>query len=118
MGTFRLGCKIQPIADRSKSAKVEKLLVDTGSDYTWLPTNVLEKLGIQREKKDIRLTMANGTQITRSVGFVLIYVDKFFTGTRWFSPSRAICCCSERGRWKVSTPAWTRGSGKGDITHL
>jgi len=23
--------------------------------------------------------MANGTEITRSVGFVLIYVDKFFT---------------------------------------
>lgn len=79
MGTFRVGCKIQSIVDRTKSLKVDNLLVDTGSDYTWLPTNVLEKLGVKREKKDIRLAMANGTEITRSVGFVIIRVDQFFT---------------------------------------
>ena len=79
MGTFRVGCKIEYVADRSKSATVGRLLVDTGSDYTWLPAKVLEKIGVKREKKDIRLTMANGQQITRNVGFVVIRADKFFT---------------------------------------
>ena len=79
MGTFRVGCKIENVAEREKSAKVEKLLVDSGSDYTWLPAKKLERIGVQREKKDVRLTMANGQEITRSVGFVIIRVDKFFT---------------------------------------
>ena len=79
MGTFRVGCKIENIAEREKSAKVEKLLVDTGSDYTWLPARTLERIGVRREKKDIRLTMANGQEITRSVGFAIIRVDEFFT---------------------------------------
>lgn len=79
MGTFRVGCKIEHIADRSRVATVGKLLVDTGSDYTWLPAKVLERIGVKREKKDVKLTMANGQAITRNVGFVIIRVDKFFT---------------------------------------
>jgi predicted aspartyl protease len=79
MRTFRIGCRIENIADRAKTAMVEKLLVDTGSDYTWLPAKSLEKIGVKREKKDVTMTMANGQQITRSVGFVIIRSDHFFT---------------------------------------
>ena len=79
MGAFKVGCKIQHIADSAKTAKVEKLLVDTGSDYTWLPGKVLEKLGVERVKKDIAFTMANGQNITRSVGYVIIHCDQFQT---------------------------------------
>jgi predicted aspartyl protease len=79
MGTFRLGCKVRHIADPSKTANVEKLLVDTGSDYTWLPAKTLEKLGVEPVKKDIQFTMANGQLITRSVGYVILYVDQFQT---------------------------------------
>jgi predicted aspartyl protease len=79
MGTFRVGCKVENIADRGKAATVGKLLVDTGSDYTWLPARALEKIGVKREKKDVTLTMANGQEITRNVGFVIIRSDRFFT---------------------------------------
>jgi predicted aspartyl protease len=79
MGTFRVGCRIQHIADSKKTAKVEKLLVDTGRDYTWLPANVLEKLGVERVKKDVAFTMANGQSITRTVGYVIIHCDQFQT---------------------------------------
>lgn len=79
MGTFRVGCRIQHIADRAKVVKVERLLVDTGSDYTWLPRDVLTKLGVERVKKDIQFTMANGQTITRTVGYVIIHCDKFQT---------------------------------------
>ena len=79
MGTFRVGCRVENIAERSRCAGVANVLVDTGSDYTWLPATALEKIGVKREKKDIRITMANGQTITRNVGFVIVRVDDFFT---------------------------------------
>jgi predicted aspartyl protease len=54
-------------------------LVDSGSEYTWLPTLTLEKIGIQREKKDLSFVMANGKQVTRSVGFAIIRLGNYFT---------------------------------------
>jgi predicted aspartyl protease len=53
--------------------------VDTGSGYTWAPAKSLEKIGIDREKKDVLFVMVNGQQITRSVGFAIIRLDKHFT---------------------------------------
>ena len=72
-------CKIENIVDRGKSAIISRALVDTGSEYTWIPAAILEKVGIQREKKDLSFVMANGQHVTRSVGFAIIRLDKFFT---------------------------------------
>jgi predicted aspartyl protease len=44
-----------------------------------LPANVLEKLGVERVKKDVAFTMANGQSITRTVGYVIIHCDQFQT---------------------------------------
>jgi predicted aspartyl protease len=79
MGTFHVRCRIENTVDRKKGAIVPKLLVDTGSEYTWVPAATLEKIGVQREKKDTAFVMANGQQITRSVGFAILRVDKHFT---------------------------------------
>lgn len=79
MGTFFTRCKVENIVERKKSAIMPKMLVDTGSEYTWVPATTLERLGVQREKKDVMLVMANGQQITRSVGFAIIRLDKYFT---------------------------------------
>jgi predicted aspartyl protease len=79
MGTFFVRCKIENVIDRTKSAVLSKMLVDTGSEYTWVPAGTLEKIGIQREKKDIPFVMANGQQVTRSVGFAIVRLDKYFT---------------------------------------
>lgn len=79
MGTFYTRCKVENIVDRTKSAIIPKLLVDPGSDYTWIPAAALAKLDIDREKKDLPFVMANGQQITRSVGFAIIRLDKVFT---------------------------------------
>jgi predicted aspartyl protease len=79
MGTFFVRCKIENVSERKKSAVLAKMLVDTGSEYTWVPGSTLEKLDIQREKKDVALLMANGQQITRSVGFAIVRLDKYFT---------------------------------------
>ena len=79
MGSFYTRCRIENSVDRTKSAVVSKLLVDSGSEYTWLPTSTLEKIGIQREKKDLSFLMANGKQVTRSVGFGIIRLGRSFT---------------------------------------
>ena len=79
MGTFYTDCRVQHIADRDKSAKIANLLVDTGSEHTWLPAADLEALGIQKEKQDVEFVMANGMRITRSAGFAIIHVADAFT---------------------------------------
>ena len=79
MGTFYTGCRIENVVDRSKGAAISKVLVDTGREHTWVPEATLDKLGIKRERKDLEFTMANGQKVTRSVGFVIVRVDKYFT---------------------------------------
>jgi len=79
MGAFYTNCRIHHTVERDKSTEIQKLLVDTGSEYTWIPAKSLDELGIRREKKDLVFVMANGTQITRSVGFAIIYVEDNFT---------------------------------------
>lgn len=79
MGAFYTGCMIQNHVDRTRSARVPKILVDTGSEYTWVPETVLDRIGVEREKKDMPFVMANGQQITRSVGFAIIRIGKYFT---------------------------------------
>lgn len=79
MGPFYTGCRVENHVDRSKHFRLAKLLVDTGSEFTWVPAAKLESIGVEREKKDVRFVMANGEVITRSVGFAVLRVDKHFT---------------------------------------
>lgn len=79
MGTFHVTCQVQNHVDRSRKVRVTKTLVDTGSEYSWVPADKLEKIGVVREKKDIQFAMANGQVITRSVGFAILHVANAFT---------------------------------------
>lgn len=79
MGAFYTGCTLVSPITRTKTAKIAKLLVDTGSEYTWVPALTLKRLGIKREKKDVSFVMANGQTITRSIGFAILRVQKTFT---------------------------------------
>lgn len=79
MGTFHIACKIENHRDRTKAVRITKLLVDTGSEHTWVPAATLEKIGVVREKKDVRFIMANGEVVTRSVGFAILRVGSNFT---------------------------------------
>lgn len=79
MGSFHIGCRIENHVHRAKGIRVANTLVDTGSEYTWIPSSKLETIGVTREKKDLRFIMANGNVLTRSVGFAIIRVGKEFT---------------------------------------
>ena len=79
MGTFYTGCRIENHVERTKSVEIPRLLVDTGSEYTWVAAAQLEKIGVKREKKDLQFVMANGAIVTRSIGFAILRVGKEFT---------------------------------------
>ena len=79
MGTFHTSCMVENHIDGSKHARVSKILVDTGSEYTWIAAETLEKIDVRREKKDISFVVANGQVVTRSVGFAILRVEKRFT---------------------------------------
>ena len=79
MGTFHVGCRVENHVHRNRSMTISKLLVDTGSEYTWIPLNKLDRIGVAREKKDLRFVMANGEVVTRSVGFAILRVGGSFT---------------------------------------
>ncbi len=65
--------------DGMRAVRVATPLVDTGSEHTWIPSARLEKIGVVREKKDLRFVMANGEVVTRSVGFAVLRVGGSFT---------------------------------------
>ena len=54
-------------------------MVDTGSELTWISERHLAEIGVEPAKKNRRFTMANGQEITRSIGFAIIRVGEEFT---------------------------------------
>jgi len=58
---------------------VKRLKVDSGAEYTWIPEDILETIGVQVAKKDIQFLMANGQTITRDIGYAIIRVNEFET---------------------------------------
>jgi predicted aspartyl protease len=79
VGSFSVSGIVENITHRDRQAPIAKMLVDTGSKYSWLPQDVLSGIGIRREKKDVQFVMANGTTITRGVGFAIIRIGEHFT---------------------------------------
>ena len=79
MGTFYTDCVVEHHVHRKRTARIPKLLVDTGSEYTWVAEPTLRKLGVTPEKKDLQFVMANGQTISRNVGFVILHVEDHFT---------------------------------------
>lgn len=76
MGLFYVGCKVVNPAHFDRSATLSRLMVDTGSEATWIDETVLQRTGIEPRKKDMQFLMANGQIITRSVGYAILKVDK------------------------------------------
>ena len=79
MGVFHVDCTVENIASREKLARIEQLLVETGSEFTWLPKDILAKIGVDVQKRDGQFVMANGGVITRDIGYAILKVDGFET---------------------------------------
>jgi len=75
MGTFATGYLVVNVADRKKSARLPNLLVDSGSEATWIPRRVLDSIGIA-PAKSLSFRMANGSLVHRDVGYALVRVGR------------------------------------------
>jgi len=79
MGIFFVDCVVINVDHPTKKVKVPKLLVDSGSECTWIPQDLLKKLGVKVFKKEEQFLMANGETITRQVGCAYLEVGDFKT---------------------------------------
>ena len=73
MGSFRVDVEIENPARPGDRRTLTSVLVDTGAELSWVPTEVLESLGIERYKKS-RFRQADGPILERWVGGAYIYV--------------------------------------------
>ena len=72
-------CKLRDVAKSGPEKTIAAVLVDTGSEYTWLPEDVLLAAGVTVAKKDLAFVMANGMTITRDVGYAFLSSGEFET---------------------------------------
>lgn len=73
MGIFRTRVAIEHPGRRGVRVELEDVMVDTGSEYTWIPRHALEELGLTPERV-VRFATADGREIERSVCFANLYV--------------------------------------------
>ena len=73
MGTFRVDVEVENPTRRGERRRVANVLVDTGAELSWRPSNVLEALGVERFST-WRFRQASGTVVERWVGPVFIHV--------------------------------------------
>jgi predicted aspartyl protease len=78
VGTFRTTISIEHPARRSVILTLDNVLVDSGSDLTWVPRPVLEALGVTRERTE-RMISADGRIIERDVGFAIVHAEGRYT---------------------------------------
>ena len=78
MSLFRVNIVAISPRDESRRTQPIEVLVDTGSELTWLPAGLLEQAGIERRRERSFLT-ANRESVTRSVGYAILAVDEHET---------------------------------------
>ena len=72
MGIFRTTLEVAAMTSPDRRRELQDVLVDTGSEYNWIPSEVLVDLGIAPVRID-RFETADGRVLEREVGFALIY---------------------------------------------
>jgi len=73
MGTFRVDIDIENPGRPGERRTLRSVLVDTGAEWSWVPADVLESLGIERYNKR-HFRQADGTILERWAGGAYIYV--------------------------------------------
>ena len=73
MGTCRVDIEIESPARPGGRRTLRSVLVDTGTELSWVPAEVLESLGIERYNT-WRFRQADGTILERQAGAAFIHV--------------------------------------------
>jgi predicted aspartyl protease len=71
MGIFRTTVHLSPWSDPEHRVAVDDVMVDTGSEYSWFPEELLVNLGVLPVRVD-RFETADGRVLERRIGFAMI----------------------------------------------
>ena len=74
MGIFRTTVEFSPWHDHTRRREVRDLMVDTGSEYTWLPRSLLDELGVAPTRTE-RFETADGRILERDIGFAMVFAS-------------------------------------------
>jgi predicted aspartyl protease len=72
MGIFRTTITIAPWHAHEKRRELHDVMVDTGSEYSWIPRALLSELGVEPARIE-RFESADGRILERDIGFAMIY---------------------------------------------
>ena len=72
MGIFRTTLEVAALATPDRRRELTSVMVDTGSEYNWIPSDVLVELGVAPVRVD-RFETADGRILEREVGFAILY---------------------------------------------
>lgn len=72
MGIFRTTIAVAHPSRPAERRTLTDVMVDTGSEYNWIPRTLLEELGVEPVRID-RFETADGRVLERQVGFAWLY---------------------------------------------
>ena len=79
MGLVRIDVDVARPGRQMRWHTVSRAMVDSGSEMTWLPMDLLLAAGVTVFKRDQPFVMANGQHITRDVGIAILRAADFKT---------------------------------------
>jgi predicted aspartyl protease len=80
MGIFRTTIEVAAGVDSTNRKRLADVMVDTGSEYNWIPEDVLSAIGIVPVRVD-RFETADGRILERPVGLAVIFAGERSAGT-------------------------------------
>jgi predicted aspartyl protease len=78
MSAFRVNVVATNIRDDTRQTQPLEALVDTGSELTWLPQDMLRSIGVEPVRQRTFQTATSQT-INRDVGYVILRAEGFET---------------------------------------
>jgi clan AA aspartic protease len=78
MGIFRVTIGVENVAQRGVVRYVADALVDTGSELTWIPREVLQSIGINVERHR-SFIVADGRRVERDIGYAVVHAGESAT---------------------------------------
>src|SRR5688572_23729779 len=73
MGIFRTSIGVSALTADAAVTHLHDVMVDTGSEYNWIPAAILRQLGVTPVRTD-RFETADGRLLERPVGFAMFHV--------------------------------------------
>ena len=78
MGTVRTTVGVENVSQLGGIREFPETLVDTGSEFTWIPRAVLESLDIKVQRRQ-GFIVADGRHLERDIGYAIVHAAGFAT---------------------------------------